>query len=208
MEYKIIVVGIGPGSPDYIPPIASRAIAQAKVVVGSSRALATLAPENCETKVIDRDITGIMNFIGQHLLSGNVTVLVSGDPGFYSLLAALSLEFPPEVLQVIPGISSVQLAFARLSCPWQDADLISLHGREVDKARLAFRAGAKLAFLTDGKYNPRQIATMLLDLGWPADAKAWLCAELSYPTERIVSGRLATLTEIDGFEHSVMVVMA
>lgn len=208
MEYKIIVVGIGPGSPDYIPPIASRAIAEAKVLVGSSRALATLAPQTCETRVIDRDINGVMSFIRERLSSGNVTVMVSGDPGYYSLLAALRAEFPPEVLEVIPGISSVQLAFARLSCPWQDADLISLHGREVERERLAYRSGGKLAFLTDGKYNPRRIAQMLLELGWPKDTKAWLCTELSYPSERIVSGQLAALAEIDGFDHSVMVVVA
>lgn len=208
MEHKIIVVGIGPGSPDYLPPVAGRAIAAATVLVGSSRALATFAPENCETKVVDRDIGAVLDFIGRRLVQGNVTVLVSGDPGFYSLLAALRAEFAPEDLEVIPGISSVQLAFARLACPWQDAELISLHGREADTARLAYRAGAKLAFLTDGKYRPRQIAALLLELGWPADARAWLCADLSYPTEQIAGGQLAAFAGTDGYEHSVMVVMA
>lgn len=208
MEHKIIVVGIGPGSPDYLPPIAARAIAAARVLAGSRRALETLAPPGCETKIIGGDIAGVMAFIRSRLESGDVTVLVSGDPGFYSLLAALRGEFPPQALQVIPGISSLQVAFARAAAPWQDAELISLHGRAAGDGALEYRPGKKLGILTDSRHSPRHIAGLLLAAGWPAATRVWLCADLSYEEERVLALDLGAAAQTEGFEHSVMVVMA
>lgn len=208
MEYKIIVVGIGPGSPDYLPPIAARAIAGAAVLVGGSRALAAFAPPAAVTKTIDRDVKGVMAFIGERLAASDVTVMVSGDPGFYSLLAALRQEFGGERLEVIPGISSLQTAFARLAQPWQDACLISFHGREATDADLAYVAGRKLGILTDGEHDSRRIARLLLARGWPAAASVRLCAELSYPAEKVAALTLGEAAAGWGFEHCVMVVMA
>ena len=55
--------------------------------------------------------------------------MVSGDPGYYSLLDALRRDFPAKQIMVIPGISAMQYAFARLALPWHDAVLASFHGR-------------------------------------------------------------------------------
>lgn len=208
MDHKITVVGIGPGSPDYLPPIAARAIARARVLVGGGRALAAFAPASCETYTIGKDIAAVITHIRERLAVGDVTVLVSGDPGFYSLLAALRAEFGPEALDVIPGVSSVQLAFARLACPWQDAVLVSLHGRGPNDAALAYAPGKKLGLLTDGHHTPRRIAGDLLARGWPATAAVWLCADLSYESERIVAATLGETAQGHGCEHCVMVVMA
>lgn len=208
MEHKITVVGIGPGSPDYLLPVAARAIAAAQVVVGSKRAIAAFAPESARTYSIDRDIKGVLNTIRTQLLTDDVAVLVSGDPGFYSLLAALRREFGTEYLQVIPGISSVQLAFARVAELWQDAELISMHGRTAEAAELRYLPGKKLGILTDPQHNPRHIAQVLLAFGWPSQTPVWLCANLSYENEQIVSVSLAEAVNTPGFDHSVMVVTA
>ena len=82
MDHRIVVVGIGPGSPDYLLPVAKQALAGAKVLLGSGRALAVFAPPGSETRVIDRDIAGVMAFIHQRLPAADVVVMVSGDPGF------------------------------------------------------------------------------------------------------------------------------
>ena len=208
MDHRITVIGIGPGSPDYLPPIAARAIARAKIVVGGGRALAAFAPPGSDTYTLGKDIAAALAYIARRLETGDVTVLVSGDPGFYSLLSALRREFGPERLEVIPGVSSVQLAFARLSCPWQDAVLVSLHGREGDDVALAYGPGKKIALLTDGDNTPSRIAGELLYRGWPPAAAVWLCANLSYPEEEIMAVDLAAVAAGQGFAHCVMVVMA
>ncbi|HWR08928.1 precorrin-6y C5,15-methyltransferase (decarboxylating) subunit CbiE [Sporomusa sp.] len=206
--YRVVVVGIGPGSPDYILPVASRTIAGAKVLVGSKRALDTFGTPNQVTRIIDKDIKGVLDFIECHLASQDVVVLVSGDPGFYSMLAALRGHFAAERIKVIPGISSVQLAFARLAEVWQDASLISMHGRKAADDVLRYRPGHKLGILTDTQHNPSHIAGILLAQGWPDNACVWLCSNLSYDNEVVAALTLAETTGTPGFEHSVMVVKA
>ncbi|TWH48332.1 precorrin-6y C5,15-methyltransferase (decarboxylating) subunit CbiE [Sporomusa sp. KB1] len=206
--YRIIVVGIGPGSPDYLLPIASRTIAAAAILVGSQRALDTFATINQVTRVIDKNITGVLDFIEQQLASQDVVVMVSGDPGFYSMLTALRKRFAAKRLTVIPGISSVQLAFARVAEVWQDAALISMHGRRAADDVLCYRPGYKVGILTDTQHNPAAIADILLAHGWPATACVWLCTNLSYDNEEVVAVTLAETRSIPGFEHSVMVVKA
>lgn len=208
MDHKITVIGIGPGSPDYLPPVAARAIGRAGVLVGGPRALAAFAPPGRETHTIGGDIAAVLSYIRDRLATDDVAVLVSGDPGFHSLLAALRAEFGPDRLDVIPGVSSVQLAFARLACPWQDAALVSFHGRTADDAALAYAPGKKLGILTDGRHTPARIAGELLTRGWPAGTAVWLCADLSYEDERVVSSTLEETAHGDGFAHCVMVVMA
>lgn len=208
MEHKVIIVGIGPGSPDYILPIASRTIAQAKVLVGSQRALDTFAPHHVEKKVIDKDIKGVLNFISVSLAQNDVVVMVSGDPGFYSLLAALKTHFNQSQLTVIPGISSVQLAFARISEVWQDAVLISMHGRQASDENLQYKPHKKLGILTDHEHNPRHIAQVLMQHGWPIGSQVWLGEALSYEGEHSKKLTLGETAQLAGFTHCVMVVIA
>ena len=205
---RIVIVGIGPGSPDYVLPIASRTITAANVLVGSKRALDTFAAESQITKIIDKDIEGVLAFIKCQLASQDVVVMVSGDPGFYSLLAAIRKQFSAECISVIPGISSAQLAFARLAEIWQDADLISMHGRQADDGLLDYQPHRKLGILTDTQHNPAYIACALREHGWPDNAQVWLCANLSYDNEKVIAMTLAEAAGIPGFEHSVMVVKA
>lgn len=206
MEHKVIVVGIGPGTPDYLLPIARQAIETATVVVGSQRALDSFAPACARQKAIGADIDAVIKFILSEQAHQDVVVMVSGDPGYYSLLAALRKTFSVQQLKVIPGVSSFQLAFARLALPWQDAALISMHGREPDKGLIQYRPGKKMGILTDTHYTPRRIAQLLLDHGWPLTSPVWICARLSYDNEEIIQSDLEQTCLIDGFSHCVMVV--
>ncbi|MPM66755.1 Cobalamin biosynthesis bifunctional protein CbiET [bioreactor metagenome] len=206
MEHKITVVGIGPGSPDYMLPVAQRIITKARVLVGSKRALDTYSNVNTVSKIIDKDIDGVLDFIKKQLISNDVVVMVSGDPGFYSMLGALREKFSSEQLLVIPGISSAQLAFARLGELWQDAILTSLHGRDQDADTLKYVPRKKLGILTDGINNPQTIAQKLIALDWPDKTRVWLCENLSYENETIMSTNLKDTININGFSHCVMVV--
>ena len=208
MEHKVIVVGIGPGSPDYILPIASRSIEMAKVLVGSQRALNAFAPRGIKTKVIDKDIKGVLTFISEFLPQSDVVVMVSGDPGFYSLLVALKANFKESQMTVIPGISSMQLAFSRISEVWQDAVLISMHGRLASDEDLQYKPHKKLGISTDYEHNPSHIAGVLLTHGWPSDSQVWLGEALSYEDENSKKITLGETTQIAGFTHCVMVVIA
>ena len=203
----MIVAGIGPGHPDYVLPAALRAIREAKVLVGGSRALSDFARDGQRTMTIRGDIPAVLAFIQEALSDSDVVVMVSGDPGYYSLLDALRRDFDGERLSVIPGISSVQFAFARLSLPWHDASLLSFHGRRPSDEKLAYAPGRIIGMLTDTKNSSRTIPKLLMEMGWPGDAKAAICARLSYEDERVVRTTLAGAASEKEETHCVMVVM-
>lgn len=201
------MAGIGPGHPDYVLPAALRAIREAKVLVGGSRALSDFAREGQRTMAIRGDIPSVLSFIREALSDSDVVVMVSGDPGYYSLLDALRRDFDEDCISVIPGISSVQFAFARLALPWHDASLLSFHGRRPSDDELAYAPGRVIGMLTDGKCSSRTIPKLLMDMGWPKETKAAICARLSYDDESIVRTTLAGATEAQEETHCVLVVM-
>ena len=207
MDHKIIVAGIGPGHHDYVLPAALRAIRGAKVLVGGSRALSDFAVEGQRTMTIRGDIPSVLSFIGDALSESDVVVMVSGDPGYYSLLDALRRTFDENLLAVIPGISSVQFAFARLALPWHDASLLSFHGRRPSDEELSYAPGRVLGMLTDGQNSSRTIPKLLMEKGWPGDTKAAICARLSYGDERVVRTTLAGAVSEKEETHCVLVVM-
>ncbi|KKM13092.1 hypothetical protein SY88_00610 [Clostridiales bacterium PH28_bin88] len=204
MEGVIHVVGLGPGSRDYLTPAAERVVTQAEVLVGGRRALdlfAGLSAQRVEiTGRLDDAITAIRACYRNH----RVVVLVSGDPGFYSLLAVLRRHFPPEELEVIPGISSIQLAFARLKLPWDHATLISLHGRELSILQ-PFLDKFPLAILTDPVHSPSQIGQYLLSQG-VTNRQARICQDLSYPSERIIVTDLEGMAAMEAMGNAVVVI--
>ena len=195
MEHRIIVAGIGPGNPAYMIPEARHAIDQARCLVGGRRALAQYARKDRASQrccTITRDIEGVLTFIENGLADSDVVVMVSGDPGYYSLLDALRRRFSVSSLQVIPGISSFQLAFARLALPWHGASLLSFHGRVPDDQALTYGKGRLLGLLTDHVHTSQTIAADLLTRGWPPDTFFAICSRLSYDDESV---RVLTLQE-------------
>ena len=72
--------------------------------------------------IIRADMNAVMDFIGRELRTQDVVVMVSGDPGYYSMLDAVRRHFEDKPIKVIPGLSSMQVAFAKLGMPWQEAE--------------------------------------------------------------------------------------
>ncbi len=210
MMHKITVVGIGPGNPDFVLPTGRKAIDSAKVLVGGKRALEDFSSGSPEQVIfpIRADIRAVLDFIRASLDKSDVVAMVSGDPGYFSLLDAILREFPRDIIKVIPGISSVQYAFAKLSLPWHEAEFISFHGRTPDKARLKYEKGRILGFITDTKQNSHTIPGLLIGLGWPEDSYLAVAARLSYDDEYIVETTLSKAPETVLQTHCVLVVRA
>ncbi|SNV02489.1 Probable cobalt-precorrin-6Y C(5)-methyltransferase [Megamonas hypermegale] len=206
MEFKIIVAGIGPGAREYVVPKALKAIENAKVLVGGSRALADFAREGQKTFAIKADIKAVMNFIGEELKQNDVVVMVSGDPGYYSLLSSLRKNFSLEQIKVIPGLSSMQVAFAKIALPWQEASLLSFHGRVPKDEDLVYVKGRIIGMLTDNKFNSGRIAEYLIERGWDKNARAYICSRLSYPDEKIACLSLEEAQTKEIASHCVMIV--
>lgn len=203
---KILVVGIGPGEKDYLLPIAKRKVEEAQVLVGGKRALELLATDGQETREIKGNLQDIVDYIKAQSQEKQVAVLLSGDPGLYGMLNFLLKHFLPEELEIIPGISSMQMCFARLKLPWQDIKIVSLHGRSKDQLLNWVRNYPKIAFFTDSQFPPQEVGAFLLQNG--VENKRVIVGEsLSYPEERIVETDLEGIQNFSGFKNCVMLVL-
>jgi precorrin-6Y C5,15-methyltransferase (decarboxylating) len=156
---RIEVVGISLDGADGLSVAVKKLIAKASVLIGSSRHLSYF-PDRPATKIVLSNLDRTIEKIYQLLTSdNNIVTLVSGDPLFFSLGRLLLEKFPAEQLSFHPHLSSIQLAFSRLKLPWQDAKVISIHGRNPDELiKLLQQGEAKIAILTDIEHNPSAIA--------------------------------------------------
>lgn len=207
MAHRLIVAGIGPGGKEYVLPKAMQAIRSARYLVGGRRALADFASDGQETCAVTGKLSLLAEWIASALEQADVVVMVSGDPGFYSLLPWLKKQFSRMEIEVIPGISSVQAAYCCIGESWQGAEWLSFHGRVPPEDKLACAPGKKLAFLTDHEHNPAYIAGELMKRGWPAETQAAAAEHISYENQHIVRGTLEEIAQLPGFGESVLVVM-
>ena len=204
---KIIVAGIGPGNIDFITPAALKKIRAAKFLVGGRRALKDFSSAEQTTCAITGDLDSALNFIREKISCGEVVVMVSGDPGYYSMLDLLRKNFPPTQIEVIPSISAMQLAFAKISLPWHAATLASFHGRQPAREVLKFSTGKILGLLTDAEFNSASISKLLIDeCGWEKNSAVTICARLSYPDEKIFTTTLAEAANSEPVKHCVLIV--
>ena len=205
-EKKIIVAGIGPGAKSYITPAALEKIQTSKFLVGGRRALAEFSAPNQETCAITKDLNAVINFIDEKILLDEVVVMASGDPGYYSILDLLRKNFAPEIIEVIPSISAMQLAFAKLALSWYSATLLSFHGRRPSDADLKFKPEKILGLLTDNKFNSVTISEILLKNGWSEKSKIAICARLSYPDEKIICTTLIEATKLEPVKNCILII--
>ncbi|TLD43595.1 MAG: Cobalt-precorrin-6y C5-methyltransferase [Candidatus Jettenia ecosi] len=126
-----------------------------------------------------------------------VVVLVSGDPCFFSYTKMLTKDIGRESCLIIPGISSMQLAFAAIGECWDDACFMSLHGRDTEYAELVkkVREQGKVGILTDHKNTPAIIARRLLENGI-RERRMFVCENLSLPDERVHEADLVSALNI------------
>ena len=128
----ITIVGCGPGSPEYVTPAAIAAVEKADLLIGTERLVRLFSPRPTQSVVVNSTVEQALDAIEQRPDCKNVAVLVTGDPGIFSLARLVIERFGREQCRVIPGISSVQAAFARLGLDWADTRILSAHKEDPD----------------------------------------------------------------------------
>ncbi|MGC0332835.1 precorrin-6Y C5,15-methyltransferase (decarboxylating) [Streptomyces sp. SAI-170] len=143
-------------------PVPAGVLAGAELVVGGRRHLdAVRLPETAERIVLGPLAPALDTVAAYVEKERSVVVLASGDPGFFGIVRALAERFGPELLDVRPGVSSVATAFARAGLPWEDAVVVSAHGRDPRTAVNMCRAYPKVAVLTGPGAGPAELGAAL-----------------------------------------------
>ena len=204
---KVTIVGCGPGSKKFITGYAMQQIINAEVLIGSRRLLSLFPDADADTYVLSNNykllITRIVSLSKK---KKKVVVLVSGDPGFFSYSKLIVDKLGVEKCEVIPGISSIQMAFAKIGRTWNDACFMSLHGRSGKLASVVKKItdNEKVAVLTDNSNNVKLIAKKLLETG-VKNRKIFVCENLSLEEERIREFDVSSILKIRVSDLNVII---
>jgi len=205
MMNKVYIIGIGSGTEDYLLPIARKEIESSDCLIGGRRALHLFQSLHKEERLLEGNFDQVIPFLLREREKKKIAVLVSGDPGLYSFLGTISQVMRRGDYVVIPGISTVQIAFARIGERWEDATLLSLHGRKMDDLAARVERSMKIFLFTDPGFPPGKIAAHLLEKG-VRNRRAIVMENLTYPDERIVDTDLKSLSGMEGFSLCVMII--
>lgn len=203
---KVTIVGCGPGSKKYLTGYAIHQISNAEILIGSRRLLALFPEADAETYILSNNYKLLISRIATLSKKKKVVVLVSGDPGFFSYSKLIVDKIGIEKCEVVPGISSVQLAFAKIGRTWNDACFMSLHGRSGKLAAVVKKImeNDKVAVLTDNANNVKLIARKLLEIGLK-ERKIFVCENLSLETERIREFDVSSILKVQVKDLNVII---
>jgi precorrin-6B C5,15-methyltransferase / cobalt-precorrin-6B C5,C15-methyltransferase len=199
---KIHIVGIGEDGLAGLTANARRLVDEAGLLLGDPHTLA-LAPESGQTRVVlgtslDDAIQAI-----QASPDKKTVVLAEGDPLFYGVARYLCDKLGKERFEVVPHVSTMQLAFARVKESWEEAFLTNLAGHGVERVLDQIRSAEKVGLFTSEASPPTAVARVLIDHKIDYFT-AYVCENLGAPDERVTRAELA---EIAAGEFSPLNVM-
>lgn len=225
--YKLSIVGIGPGSMEYVNAKARKLISDADIIVAGSDRMLELSDEirkeekKCKEyasfksyKTID-----IINFIKEKFENSqdsSAVVLMSGDTGFYSgtqslykhieAMAKNSENILHKVdMQIVPSISSISYLASRYNISWHDMKIVSLHGRTGHLAN-ELKTNKKVFVISSGGMETSDIISELIDKGFE-DCDIYIGENMSYPEEVLSHGKVADFKEHKFLELCSMIII-
>ncbi len=181
----ITIIGCGPGSASYLTEEARQGAAGADALIGSRRLL-DLFPDHDGEKIVEGVNTeNVIREIEARRGKLSIAVLVSGDPGICSLARPVIRHFGAASCRVVPGISSVQLAFARVGLDWYGAKIVSAHAADPAADFHPYGNEDKIAVLGGRTGSAGWVRRLAASLG--GGRVLYVCENLSLPEEKVVS---------------------
>ncbi len=202
---KVNIIGIGPGNPDLLTGAARQAIENSTVLLGDKRMLAAFA--DGKKKIYPTIKTAEIAAAAAEAdpEQDQLAVLVSGDVGFFSLAQTISGKLPNCECRRFVGISSLVYFAGALNMSWDDAKIVSMHGRSQNLVA-AVAANRKVFSLTGGDNSPQALCARLCEHGL-GGVRVYVGENLSYPEERITQGTAEEISKLSFPSLSVMMLL-
>lgn len=186
----ISLIGIGMGNPENMTLEAKRVCEEAELLIGAGRMLE--AADTSGKAVLNAyKAEEIRDYVYSHPEYEKAAILLSGDVGFYSGAKKLFQMFEGEEIRVYSGISSLVYLCGKLHTSWEDAKLVSLHGRE-QNVIAAVKNYRKVFALIGKKNGVKELCEKLMEYGME-DVQVSVGEELSYAGEKITTGSAGEL---------------
>jgi precorrin-6Y C5,15-methyltransferase (decarboxylating) len=205
---KVHILGVSDAGLESLNAAARAAYDAATLLCGGVRHLGYANGRSVDKFILKGNLKELVVRLEEELAKpdGRPVVLASGDPLFFGVANYLSRKLGSGKIEVHPYLSSLQLAFARAGVPWDDADLISVHGRPLDNLAGARPTSLTLGIFTDGQNPPSACAAYLQKMGWIREAQAWVVENIEGEDERVTATTLGGLEGKSFGELNVLIV--
>lgn len=191
-QSKITIVGVGDDGSPGLSQQAIEVIQQASTLFGSSTMLERFPNFQGEKRTLGSDLDRLATEL-ENAPIGSV-VLASGDPLFYGTARFLCERLGKDTFEVIPHVSSMQLAFARVKESWDEAYLANVANQPLERILERIRTTEKAGVFTSEQVPPSRIAELLIAKG-VYYFTAYVCENLGAPDERVTKLELRDLVQ-------------
>jgi precorrin-6Y C5,15-methyltransferase (decarboxylating) len=196
----LYIIGLGIEGISSLSQRALKIIENSSLLVGGKRHLNSFPDFKGKKSIITSNLDGIAGIIKDHLSSvtpdPQIVVLATGDPNFFGIADFLTKRFHKDEIEVIPNVTTMQEAFARIKESWNNARFLSVHGRDRDIGDVVNEISKyeKIGIFTDNKNTPQKVVKALLDAGIK-DYKAYVCENLGTEKEAVTGGTLQQISK-------------
>jgi precorrin-6Y C5,15-methyltransferase (decarboxylating) len=202
---KVHIIGVGEDGLNGVTTAARDLIQQARLLIGEEHTLALIPELGSERLVVGRDLDQVVRRI-EGSPRQPVVVLADGDPLFYGVARYLCDRLGKDRFEVIPHVSTMQLAFARVKESWEEAFLTNLASHSLERVWEQVRGAEKVGLFTSQACPPAAVARALLESRIDYFS-AYVCENLGSPDERVTQGELAEIAQQEFSPLNVMILV-
>jgi precorrin-6Y C5,15-methyltransferase (decarboxylating) len=203
-EAKVYIVGVGSDGLGGLTARARDILNSADIVLGSEPTLDLMRELRAERVPVGADLSAEVRVIEANLGHKRLAVVAGGDPLFYGIARYLCDRLGKERFEVLPHVSSMQMAFARVKESWDEAYLTNLATHPLEEVLDRIRIAEVVGLFTSEQEDPPHVATALLSRGLDY-FRAYVCENLGGPDERVTQGELADLADMEFAPLNVMI---
>ena len=204
-EEKVHIIGIGEDGLGGLTDAARKLVGGADLLIGEQHSLAMIPGGSAQRLVVNGGLDQVLQRIDT-AGSERVVVLAGGDPLFYGVARYLCDRLGKDRFEVVPHVSSMQLAFARVKESWEEAFLTNLASHTVETVLDQIRGAEKVGLFTSEACPPSDVARALLDSGIDYFG-AYVCENLGSPDERVTRAELGELIDQQFAPLNVMILV-
>lgn len=180
-------------------------IREADLLIGTEDALRSVSDSTAQRLVVTADLDAVVQAIESHP-DARIVVLATGDPLFYGTARYLWDRLGKDRFEVVPHVSTMQMAFARVKESWDDAYLADLASQPLERVLERVRTVEKAGLFTTDDDPPNRIAQALVDRGLDYFT-AYVCENLGSPDERVTAAELSVIASQSFAALNVMILV-
>ena len=205
VEAKIHIIGVGSDGLAGLTARARELLAGADLVLGSEQALGLVPELKTPKERIGAELQEVVRTVEAHRTAGKRLAMVAGgDPLFYGVARYLCDKLGKDRFEVLPHVSSMQLAFARIKESWEEAYLTNLGTHSIDAVLDRIRTAETVGLFTSDQHTPASVANALMARGIDY-FRVFVCENLGAPNERVTQGELADVADMEFDSLNVMI---